>query len=361
MSDDELDDSDRSSIFSGSFSHFSARKTAAATDTDLDMHSVRSTSPSRSVMSMTSSIRAAAYRHEFGRGLNNYSEVYRLPADEEELDRLDKQHVMLTEVMGKYVPPLHEVLADTPGEHKSCVDLGCGSGSWILDLAREFPHVSTVAVDLVPMQVLNMPPNCRSEVDDVNLGLQHFYGEFNVVHARLISSGIRDYCGLVDHIALTLRPRGLVDLTEFDFRIHGRDHRPMPINADAPAIAKWMDLARHAVQQRGGEPDAATHLHRWISDHPAFEETVRQDWWIQVSPWHPGKDAESQWMNRHGASMRDDILSFMQSARPLFLGGGIPQYFLDPLEAAAATELAENRVAGYIHLIRAYGRKKTEA
>lgn len=34
------------------------------------------------------------------------------------------------EVMGKYAPPLLEVLADTPGEDKSCVDLGCGSGSW---------------------------------------------------------------------------------------------------------------------------------------------------------------------------------------------------------------------------------------
>lgn len=31
----------------------------------------------------------------------------------------------------------------------------------------------------------------RSEVDDVNLGLEHFYGDFNVVHVRLISSGVR--------------------------------------------------------------------------------------------------------------------------------------------------------------------------
>jgi hypothetical protein len=30
----------------------------------------------------------------------------------------------------------------------------------------------------------------RSEVDDVNLGLDHFYGDFNVVHARLIASGV---------------------------------------------------------------------------------------------------------------------------------------------------------------------------
>jgi hypothetical protein len=48
---------------------------------------MRSASPS-SVVSMSSSMREAAYREEYGRHLNNYSEVYRLPADTEELERL---------------------------------------------------------------------------------------------------------------------------------------------------------------------------------------------------------------------------------------------------------------------------------
>ena len=74
--------------------------------------------------------------------------------------------------MGKYPPPLPAILADSPDEVKTCVDLGCGSGSWyvgfrasrkpaltfglsrILDVAHDFPNCSAVAVDLVPMQVL---------------------------------------------------------------------------------------------------------------------------------------------------------------------------------------------------------------
>lgn len=146
MDEDEYDaDSDTYSVLSDSFSTFSSRRSISTADTE--MHSIRSASPTRSVMSMTSSIRATAYRHEYGRGLNNYSEVYSLPADEEELERLgiftrrstytyslknipDKQHIMFMEVMGKYVPPMYDVLADAPGEQKACVDLGCGSGSW---------------------------------------------------------------------------------------------------------------------------------------------------------------------------------------------------------------------------------------
>lgn len=56
--------------------------------------SMRSESPAPSVLSMTSSMRAQAFKQEFGRGLNNYSEVYRLPADDEELDRLSAYNLI---------------------------------------------------------------------------------------------------------------------------------------------------------------------------------------------------------------------------------------------------------------------------
>jgi hypothetical protein len=180
--DDHLDDS-LSDVGSDIFSARSS--TSSATSHDVSM---RSGSPAPSVYSVTSSIRAASYRQEYGRGLNNYSEVYQLPADDEELDRLgtafvklllkysrlsyvDKQHVMFKKLMGTYPPPMAEVMADTPWETKSVLDLGCGSGSWygccspipgiaqtvpwrsrIMDVARDFPHCQAVAVDLVPMQ-----------------------------------------------------------------------------------------------------------------------------------------------------------------------------------------------------------------
>jgi hypothetical protein len=140
---------------------FSTRSTASsATSHDVSM---RSGSPAPSMYSVTSSLRAASYRQEYGRGLNNYSEVYRLPADDEEFDRLgttfvkllhrslrltraDMQHEMFKKLMGTYPPPMAEVMADdTPGETKSVLDLGCGSGNWyeclssILNLAQIAP------------------------------------------------------------------------------------------------------------------------------------------------------------------------------------------------------------------------------
>lgn len=37
---------------------------------------------------MTDSLIASSYRQEYGRNLQAHSEVYRLPADEEEIERL---------------------------------------------------------------------------------------------------------------------------------------------------------------------------------------------------------------------------------------------------------------------------------
>ena len=80
---DTGDESDAMSIDSRSSRMAPSSVTSHDADTDM-----RSGSPAPSVYSVTSSIRAASYRHEYGRGVNNYSDVYWLPADEEELKRL---------------------------------------------------------------------------------------------------------------------------------------------------------------------------------------------------------------------------------------------------------------------------------
>ena len=68
-------------------SSFCHSPVASSSRTSLEWDT-RSLSPAPSVYSMTSSLREQSYRYEFGRGMNNYSEVYHLPADSEELRRL---------------------------------------------------------------------------------------------------------------------------------------------------------------------------------------------------------------------------------------------------------------------------------
>lgn len=107
-------------------------------------------------------------------------------------------------------------------------------------------------------------------------------------------------------------------LTEFDFRIYGTDKEPVAIVENASALAKWMYLAHQAVKQQGGEPDAANHLHRWISQHDVFEDVVYRKWWIQTSNWNHGYEKDVRLLNRHGAAMREDILVSCYSCHSSF-------------------------------------------
>jgi hypothetical protein len=86
-----MDSDSQSDIFSdvsGPSLNVSGTVSTSATSYENDQ-SMRSGSPA-SVMSLTDSLlqENVLYRQEYGRNLNNYSNVYRLPADDEEFERL---------------------------------------------------------------------------------------------------------------------------------------------------------------------------------------------------------------------------------------------------------------------------------
>ncbi|KAJ8694211.1 hypothetical protein PTI98_007163 [Pleurotus ostreatus] len=149
--DEDSDDDDMRSTVSSLFSSPSDIDMSSGTSYTTDSN--RSDSPAPSVLSMTSSMEAATFKIEYGRAINSTSDVYGLPADDEELDRLDRQHLLFIQVMGKCPRVVREYLTPAfPGDLRNVLDLGCGSGTWIMEIARDFPNCDAVGVDLVPMQ-----------------------------------------------------------------------------------------------------------------------------------------------------------------------------------------------------------------
>lgn len=75
--------------------------------------------------------------------------------------------------------------------------------------------MDVVGLDLVPPANVtedSVPPNCRFEVDDANLPLEHYENCFNVVHMRSSEPGINDCEGFLYEVARTLRPSGILIL-----------------------------------------------------------------------------------------------------------------------------------------------------
>ena len=101
-----------------------------------------------------------------------------------------------------------------------------------------------------------------------------------------------------------------MNLTEFDFYIYGGDKKPIVFDVlefAPPYLPRWMCMVRAAVQERGGEADAANYLHRWVSEHPSFTDVVYRSYLFPASPWVPSGYPDAARLNRTGTFMRDDI------------------------------------------------------
>jgi ubiquinone/menaquinone biosynthesis C-methylase UbiE len=83
-------------------------------------------------------------------------------------------------------------------------------------MAREFPKAEVVGLDLVPYATneLDLPTNLELVLGDCAQGLAYSDGHFDIVHARLIVGGIRDWKALLDEVVRITKPGGLMVFAE---------------------------------------------------------------------------------------------------------------------------------------------------
>ena len=134
---------------------------------------------------------------------------------------------------------LDAILTNDGGEVKRIADFGCGTGTWAIQMAAKYPHVDVLGVDVAPTPVdkSRFPPNLSFEIDDLNLGLTHFHGRFDVIHMRCVNTGITDIDRTFDDLQLCLKPGGLLIIVDGDIWIGAEDKdtvvKNMKVQGDA--------------------------------------------------------------------------------------------------------------------------------
>jgi SAM-dependent methyltransferase len=155
-----------------------------------------------STASLSSSV--TSFRMEFGRRYHAFNDdAYWLPNDEEEMSRLDLQHIIWSLCLkGQlHIAPLQAANVER------VLDVGTGTGKWAIEFADANPKVSVVGTDLSPIQPPSAPPNCSFVVENVEKDWV-FSEPFDYIHGRMLMLGIHDWAKYFRQCFDHLKPGG---------------------------------------------------------------------------------------------------------------------------------------------------------
>ncbi|CAG8690095.1 8932_t:CDS:2, partial [Ambispora leptoticha] len=125
------------------------------------------------------------FRFIDGRRYHEISEsVYFVANDEQEAYRLSRYHEVVKEIWGGlFNSSVEEMLR----QGARVIDIGCGSGIWILDMAKRYPDSKFVGVDISPvLPTENLPPNVEFLQYNVLDILPYEDSSFDLVHEKFM-------------------------------------------------------------------------------------------------------------------------------------------------------------------------------
>ncbi|ORY94565.1 S-adenosyl-L-methionine-dependent methyltransferase [Syncephalastrum racemosum] len=154
---------------------------------------------------------------------NIESSSYCLPRDEDEQDRLNSEHFAIKALFSSNVLP--QVESSLP-VNANILDIGCGSGSWVMEMAIEHPEAHVTGLDMADMfPTAIRPENVTFQQHNLLDGLPYDDNTFDFVHMRQLIVALRapEWPAILVEIRRVLKPGGLVQLMESDFTDRGQD------------------------------------------------------------------------------------------------------------------------------------------
>ncbi|KAG8953839.1 hypothetical protein FRC04_001469 [Tulasnella sp. 424] len=252
------------------------------------------------------------------------------------------------------------------GDPNLILDIGTGSGCWVIDMAKQYPHAEAIGMDLAPPNFASPPPsNTRFECDDANHGLTQYFPEsFDVVHCRCITMGVTDYHSLLKHAYNVLRPGGVLLTVDCDMTVYGENQEPFPVLKEGEPGFSWMNFVvstgLQAAFNRNSNAKDYLHTSKWIKemgeDDCPWEEYGERVFWVPQGPWT--KELQGDRVNRRefiAAQLeQEDFAGLGATLRPLLLASGNPEETVDRWIREMEAEVRGMKAKIYIKNAAAY-------
>jgi ubiquinone/menaquinone biosynthesis C-methylase UbiE len=169
-------------------------------------------------------------------------------SNQEELMRVMLQSQMVTTGMGGVLTEQPD-----PARFHSVLDVGCGTGDWLIEAARTYPTMTRlVGVDVSSKMVeyartkaeeQQVSDRIQFQVMDALRMLEYPSASFDLVNLRLGASFLRtwDWLNILHEFARVIRSKGVIRLTEGN----------IVVESSSPALTLLLELAMHAFHQAG--------------------------------------------------------------------------------------------------------------
>ncbi len=169
-------------------------------------------------------------------------------SSEEELNRLQIHDQVLTTCMGGVLPEQPD-----PARFRRVLDVGCGTGGWLIEAARAYPNLSLlVGVDIsnkmldyarAQARALQIDDRVEFHQMDALRMLEFPTAYFDLVNERSGTSWLRtwDWPKFLQECQRVTRPGGVIRVTEFT----------LVVESTSPALRRLVELAIEAFYRSG--------------------------------------------------------------------------------------------------------------
>ena len=188
--------------------------------------------------------------------------------NKDELTRLTIQDRMVTAAMGGVLPEQPD-----PTQFRRVLDIGCGSGQWVIEAAQAYPNMSLIGIDIslrmveyarAQAEAAHVADRVEFHVMDALLALEFPPEFFDLVNLRMGGSFVRtwDWSKLLLEFQRVTRPGGVFRLTEPEM-IH---------NTNSPALKQFWEMFTCAMHKSGHFFESettglTTHIVRLLKQH----------------------------------------------------------------------------------------------
>ncbi|RHZ83329.1 hypothetical protein Glove_97g96 [Diversispora epigaea] len=207
------------------------------------------------------------FRYIEGRRYHNGESVkYPLPNDDE-VDRLHQQHFLLRYVWQRnFGAPVKHILNQ---DGTKVLDVGCGAGSWILEMASNYPNTQFTGLDISPIQPSEIKPKKVNFVIANVLDKLPFENDtFDYIFQRFLVSVIPkdSWPDVINELTRVLKPGGYLELVEIN---------PIPFQL-GPVTSLYFNAVEKILQLRDLDQQIPYKLRSYFEQHGNLENITEE-------------------------------------------------------------------------------------